>query len=245
MNKKSQKEPMSKRQALRLERARKQRTTRILTVGGILLVTVVFIGLLVYSSQQVSAGMIKVTPVDYPQMDGSRVGDPNAKVKIEIFEDFHCSACQAYTQSIEPTVIKELVITGKAYYEFHNYPFEDDQSTIKDSDNAAMAVLCAGEQNRFWDLKNLLYANVQFVWGEFSDERLESFAEMINLDMKQFKSCYSEKRYQADIDASIALGQQYQVQGTPSVFVNGEYLTPGYVPTFEQIREAVEKALAQ
>lgn len=245
MNKKPQKEPMSKRQTLREERARKQRLTRILTIGGIVLIMAVFIGLLVYSSQQATAGLVKVTPVDYPQMDGLKLGDPNAKVKIDVFEDFHCSACQAYTQNIEPTVIKELVVTSKAYYEFHNYPFEDDQSTVKDSDNAAMAALCAGEQNRFWDLKNLLYANVQFVWGEFSDSRLETFAEMIKLDMNQFKSCYSEKRYQVNIDASVALGQQRQVQGTPSVFVNGEYITPGYVPTFEQIRDAVEAALAQ
>jgi len=35
------------------------------------------------------------------------------------------------------------------------------------------------------------------------------------------------------------------VSGTPSVFVNGQQITPGFVPGFDDIRQAVEAALIQ
>jgi protein-disulfide isomerase len=172
------------------------------------------------------------------------IGNPQAKVKIEVFEDFHCSACRSYWQNVEPRVVKEIVDSGKALYVFRQFPFEDDRSDIKDSDQAAMAAECAAEQNRFWDFKDMLFTNVNYLVGEFSDVRLTAFAKALGLDMDQFEACYAEKRYQAQIDADIELANNMNVGGTPSVFVNGIEVSPGKVPTFEQILQMVEQALA-
>ena len=43
-----------------------------------------------------------------------------------------------------------------------------------------------------------------------------------------------------DIQDAIRMG----ISGTPSVFVNGKIITPSQVPSFEEIKAAVEIALA-
>ncbi|MEW5871268.1 MAG: thioredoxin domain-containing protein [Chloroflexota bacterium] len=249
MDEKKKRTPQSKRQAMREERARKARRQRITVIASILGVIILVVALVLLSNQQRASTPVgaftTITPLGYTQTDGVKIGNPEAKVVIDIYEDFKCSACQSFTQYIEPEVIKNLVDTGQAYYVFHNLPFMDDSTMIKESDLAAHAVMCAAEQNRFWDYKAMLYANLNFVAGEFNDARLKAFAESLGLNTKDFNACYEDKKYQPDIDLDVAQANSMSITGTPSVFVNGQAVAPGYVPTFEQIKEAVDKALAQ
>jgi len=243
-----EKETMSKRRARKEELRRKERQQRIIIIVAIIAIAGAIIGLVAYPSikgkNNQPEEFIRVTPVSYTTANGTALGNPNSKVVIDLFEDFQCSACQIYTRDFEPQVIKEIVETGKVYYVFHQYPFEDDKSSgIKESDNAALASECAAEQNRFWDYKNILFANQNQVYGQFSDARLEAFAKSLGLIMDKFKSCYQEKRYQNKLNEGINLGIQMGVKGTPSVYVNGVNVAPGKVPTVEIILQAVEQAL--
>jgi protein-disulfide isomerase len=79
--------------------------------------------------------------------------------------------------------------------------------------------------------------------GSLRDKRLIAFAEAIGLDMNAFQACFSENRYKTQIDADLAMGNKWGVNGTPSVFVNGLLIKPGYVPEFTDIQQAVEAAL--
>jgi len=76
------------------------------------------------------------------------------------------------------------------------------------------------------------------VEGEYSDARLQAFANSIKLNMDQFKTCVAEARYQSKLDEGLNLGVKMGVKGTPSVFVNGVFVTPG----FAEIQQAVLKA---
>ena len=246
--------PKSKRQAYREQRARKARTQRIIVIGGIVAFSVLFIGLLWYTNFQRNNApvgeFISITPQAYTNADGLKIGNPNAKVVLDIFEDFTCIACKGYTQSIEAQVIRELVDTGLVYYVFHNYPFLDDSSNsfsfaTKDSDNSAHAAMCAAEQNLFWVYHAMLYANSEETGGVFSENRLKAFAESVGLDTQKFNACLDDRPYQKEIDQDIALALQMGVTGTPSVFVNGQAVKPGFVPKFEDIKAAVDAVLAQ
>jgi protein-disulfide isomerase len=248
----NQEKKLSKRQALRLERQKKQRQQRIITIGAIVAVALVLVLLFaVPTIQSINAfnepvgDFVQITPKAWPDMvDGRAIGDPNAPAKIEVFEDFQCSACRGYTSMIEPVVISELVETGQAYYIFYNYPFMDDRSNIKDSDNAAMGSMCAAEQGMFWDFKALLYENYGYGPGGYSDSRLLAFAESLGMNGEEFSACLRQNRYKDQIDEDLALGNAYGVTGTPSVFVNGVIVKPGYVPSFEEIQAAVNDAIA-
>jgi protein-disulfide isomerase len=245
---KKKSEQVSKRQKLREQRKRKARQQRLLVIIGAAAVILLVVGLLVGSSVREAfrpvGDYVKITPTTYPMEEGTSLGNPGAAVKIEVFEDFKCIACKTYSESVEPEVIQNIVSTGDVYYYFHQRPFLDNASAVKDSDRSAIAAMCAAEQNRFWDYKTMLFANFYSVPNEFSKKRLLAFAEELNLDMDAFSDCYQENRYKDVINEEIVLGDELKVTGTPSVFVNGIVVSPGYVPTYEDIKEAVEAALA-
>ena len=229
----------------RIKRQQEQRRKTLIAVLVIAVVMVLIIALpsLINKAQPVG-DIVQITPVARPLADGRTMGSPDAPVKIDVYEDFQCSACANYTFEIEKQIIEELIPTGQVYYVFHQYPFLDDRSTQKESDQAANASMCALEQGRFWDYHDMLYANQS---GEnltgFSDKRLVAFAETLGLDVKAFEDCFDENRYQADIDKDLAEGAALGVTGTPSVFVNGTAVMPGYVPSYESIKAAVDEAL--
>ena len=106
--------------------------------------------------------------------------------------------------------------------------------------------MCAADQGRFWDYHQMLYEN----WkgeneGNFSNSRLKAFAESLNLNMDEFEACFDENRFKDEINADMAAGQGMGASGTPSVFVNGKIVSPGKVPSYEEIKAAVDAALNQ
>jgi protein-disulfide isomerase len=63
--------------------------------------------------------------------------------------------------------------------------------------------------------------------------------------MGKFNACFKANRFKAKIDADIAAGAKLGVNGTPSIFVNGVQVTPGYMPTYNQILQAIDAAQAK
>ena len=248
MSKKST-QKKGKRQLMRERReqqARRQRLITVLIIVGVALVLVGFVAVPAIRTATAPVGdFVEITPKSYPQEDGRFLGDPGAPVTVEVFKDYKCSACKSYSEQIEPLVISELVEPGTVYYIFRQYPFLDDNLRVKDSDNSANASMCAADQNRFWDYKAMLFANLTYESNEFNDKRIVAFAESLGLDMDRFNQCYDDKSFQGEIDSDIALGGDLGVNGTPSVFVNSVQVKPGYVPSFDEIKAAVETALNQ
>jgi len=242
----------SKRHEIREKRRKQQQRQRLLIVAIILGATLILVGVVVIPgiiqrAQEASSpvgDIVTITPYPRPNAQGTALGDPNAPVKIDVFEDFQCPSCQVYTEQVEKQVIDTYVATGKVFYTFHQYPIVDRSAALKESHQAANASMCASAQGRFWDYHDMLYAN----WngenqGSLRDKRLIAFAEAIGLDMNAFRTCFSENRYKTQIDADLAMGNKWGVNGTPSVFVNGLLIKPGYVPEFTDIQQAVEAAL--
>ena len=86
--------------------------------------------------------------------------------------------------------------------------------------------------------RSIIFANYTGEDGEFSEVRLEAFADSIKLNTDQFKTCLTEARYQAKLDEGLNLGVKMGVKGTPSIFVNGANVVPG----LNEILQAVQKA---
>ncbi len=235
----------SKRQEIRARRSRQKRSQQVVLIVMVT-VGVLLSALALIRGQAQSIGeIVQITPLPRPLANGPALGDPNAPVTIDVFEDFQCPACASYSEQVEPLIISAYVETGQVYYVFHNFPFIDDGTASKESDQAASASLCAGEQGRFWDYHDMLFAN----WngenvGAFADVRLKAFAESLGLDAAAFDGCLDDGRYMDVVNADYQLGTRMGVQGTPSVFVNGVLLTPGFIPSFQDVQQAVEAALS-
>ena len=239
---------VSKRQARREQIRRKEQRGRLIGIGLISIGAIFIAFLIIYPNFKPVAEVVAAEPKTYPQADKMALGDPNAPVKIDVYEDFQCPACGNYTRDTEPLIIENLVATGKVYYVFHNYPFLDGAGAGNngESDQAANASMCASEQNKFWEMHATIYAN----WngenqGAYDDKRLTAFAEKVGLDMDAFNACFEANKYKAEIQADFDGGNAVGVQGTPSIFVNGTFIKPGFVPSYDEVRQAVEAAMAE
>ncbi|MGA2490995.1 MAG: thioredoxin domain-containing protein [Anaerolineales bacterium] len=240
---------MSKRQEIRERRRREQIRNRIivivLVVMGALLVAFAFIMPSIATARNAANAaktpVLIVTPRKFnAKVDGVHLGDPNAPVKVDIYEDYRCSACLAYTQGIEPQVIKNYVETGKVYYTYHSFIVIDNHDGTDASYRSANAAMCASEQNRFWDYHATLYANqITEDASLYTDTRLVTMAENLKLDMTAFNQCYQAKKYASVVQKDISAGQSLNITGTPSIFVNGTL-----VPNFSNAVQAIDSALA-
>lgn len=238
-------EKKSKRQERREKMRQQEMRSRLTTIGLITVGALLLVIAFVWPQFTTIDNLIVPEPrTDLPNPDGLSLGDPNAPVVIDVFEDFQCPACQFFSESVEPLIIEYLVKTGKARLVYHNYPFIDGDGASNggESDQAANASMCANEQGKFWDMKEILYAN----WngenrGNLSDRRLVAMAEAINLDMDTFNACFDANTYRDDIQAAFEYGQELGVSGTPSAFVNGAKAgQEGKIPTFQDIAVAVD-----
>ncbi len=242
---------LSKRDEIKAQRTRKKRQRRMNTflgVGGfIVLLILVLISPTIYNNYLKPVGsFVRITPVAYPMENGKAIGNPNAKVKIMAFEDFQCTSCKQYVDTVENQLLTSSYITnGQVYYEIMQFPIIDANSITKESQQAANASMCALEQGKFWAYHDILYANQGVEnGGSFNDKRLVAFAESLGLNMTQFNQCFSANKYKAQIEADYQQGVSLGVNGTPTLFINGKQITPGFVPTYDELKSAIDAALA-
>jgi protein-disulfide isomerase len=190
--------------------------------------------------------IVKITPkVPTAKVNLTTMGDPNAPVKMDVWEDFQCPACKQYSENIEPRVLLNYVDTGKVLYTFHFFAFLDQNQGGLESHKAANAALCAADQGRFWEFHDVLFAN----WigenaGSFTVPRLLAMGDSIQLKKDTFSQCVTGNTHASQVNQDLAAGQSVGVQGTPSVFVDGTLLTPGYIPTYDQIAAAIDAAIS-
>jgi len=242
---------ISKRDAIKAQRTRKKRQQRmnsIFWVGGfILIIILIIITPTILNSLKPAGDFVKITPVAYPMVDGKTIGNPNAKVKIEVFADFQCPACKGYSETTEKKLLaSSYVSNGQVYYIFRHWPFLDRDYATKESHQAANASMCALEQGRFWDYHAILFTNQGVVenGGSFNNKRLQAFAESLGLDMTAFNSCFNNNKYSSDIEADYQMGVTAGINSTPSFLINGTNLFPDHVPTYEELTAAIDATLA-
>jgi protein-disulfide isomerase len=197
----------------------------------------------IYPSIAPVGDVVSITPIARPQTDGRQIGDPSAPVLIELYEDFQCPGCKAFTDSIEPRILDAYVATGQARLIFRHYPFLGEESL-----QAAHASMCADAQGRFWDYHDMLFANQAGEnRGAFVDRRLLAFAENLGLETDAFGDCFDEQAHEAEIAQDVQDAREAGVSSTPTILVNGVIVpsaTPGAITGFPEISAAIEAALA-
>jgi protein-disulfide isomerase len=149
------------------------------------------------------------------------MGDPKATVKLVEFSDYQCPFCKRFFKDTEPLLDTSYVSTGKVYFTYRstgNWVSRNSNSGLTESEDAAMAAYCAGDQNMFWQMHDMLFANNQDVEdsGSFVDRRLTSIAQAAGLDMTKFNDCYSSKKFKSQVDQDYKDALTAGVQGTPS-----------------------------
>ena len=99
---------------------------------------------------------------------------------------------------------------------------------------AAIAALAAGKQGKFWEVHEKLFANQ----SDLNDTKVEAIAGELGLDMEKFKKDLQDPAIASVIDRDMNDGLKANVQGTPSIFINGKLLNQR-----NYLLQAVEAAL--
>jgi protein-disulfide isomerase len=228
---------MSKRAEVRERRRRKKQRER-LTWGFIIAGVVLIIAAIIIMPYLQPVGDIIIPPsLDRSMVDGNSIGDPNAPVVLEEFSDFQCGHCRNFSENVEPQLIKEYVASGELYIVYKALPLYPSSIPISE------ASLCARDQGKFWEYKDIVYANQNSNSSNpYSTRRLSAFAESIGLDVEAFDDCVGDRMHKDEVEQIMLEAQDLEVTGTPTFFVNGKLLR-GNQP-IEVFREEIEVVLA-
>jgi protein-disulfide isomerase len=150
----------------------------------------------------------KISSVDVygEPFDGTNV----ARIAIIEYSDFDCSFCAKYARTVFPRINQEYVKTGKIRYFFRDLPERDEtNSWLK-----ARAARCAGDQGKFWEMHDLLFAQQE---NPIQDPT--PLAQTIGLDVEQFGKCFSTWKYVENIQRSAEGAKRMGIFGTPAFLI--------------------------
>lgn len=213
-----------------------------MTQNAKLSITLVFLavfGLLIYIGV---GGSDSPEPAENPELTRADTHflteAPDNKVELVEFLDFECEACRAQFPTME-RIRREY--DGKINFAIRYFPLSGHQNGM----NAALAVEAASKQDALEEMYMKMY-ETQGEWGESPDSKADvfvGFAEELGLDMKQFKADVNDPATKEMITKDQADGAALGVQGTPTIFLNGEQLEA--MPRYELLKERIDALLAE
>jgi protein-disulfide isomerase len=137
-------------------------------------------------------------------------GSVAATVTVVEFSDYECPHCAAAIPLLRQI---ERDLEGRIRVVHMNFPLSGHQHAMP----AARAALAAGRQGKFWEMNDLLFQNQRHL--ETAD--IERYATQLSLDMTRFRADSASPEIEAQIQASRREGERLQINGTPTIFING------------------------
>lgn len=213
----------SKRQQRREKIKQREARSRLITISLITLGAALLVFVFLYPTIKPIAEVVTVN-VDLPTTyEDNTMGDPNAPIKVEEFSDFQCPFCERFHNETEALLKQYYVETGKVYFVYHsmgNWVSQNMGGLNTESQDAAAAAYCAGDQDKFWNMHAYLFGNVL---GEgvdsFTDKRLAEIAAKAGLNMDEFNSCYDSGKYVERTQQDLQDGTAAGINGTPGFLV--------------------------
>jgi protein-disulfide isomerase len=172
---------------------------------------------------------------------GIKYGPDSARVRLLVFSDYQCPACQHFASNGEKSLRSEYINSGKVQMIYYDFPLTEIH---KWAFMAARAGRCAEDQGKFTEYHDQLFAN-QSDWSfeqSAPTGRFEGYAKDVGLDVAKFKTCLNSDRHADLVSANRALGTSLGVRGTPALFMNGKYLTEEW-RDFTDLRARIEAEL--
>jgi len=149
---------------------------------------------------------------DVPTDDDPGIGPENAPVTIIEFSDYQCPYCRRWTEQVE----KKLLETygDKLRIVYRDFPLTSIHSEALP---AAEAANCAGEQGKYWEYHDALFAQ-EYGLGE---DAYIAYAKDVGLDIDKFTACVDEHRYRDEVLSDQEYALNLGVRSTPTFFING------------------------
>lgn len=192
--------------------------TRNLVIVMITFIVVVGVIFSLISSRSNSTVAI---PAAVSESDGyGIVLNPNSTPKIDVYVDYQCPACRAF-EIINGGYLNEVIAQKKAKVVFHPMTFIGPESIL-----AANSAACAADENKFVDMNLALFQNQSDSEnsGKWSNKFLVELGKSIGINSGTFESCVNDGKYVKWTSNVASASAKANVNGTPTIFVNGKEL---------------------
>ena len=179
-----------------------------------------------------------------PEVDGRPVkGNPDADVVLVEWGDFECPYCTR----AQPVVEALLEQRADVKVVFKHFPLSFHPAAMP----AALAAEAAGEQGRFWEMHDALFALGKDLRKQVPDGPMaasgpvpfEAQAAELGLDIERFRADYRSDALRARVDADLAEGRAIGVTGTPSFYVDARKVEERLHPA--TLSRLVDRAAAE
>jgi protein-disulfide isomerase len=178
---------------------------------------------------------------DLVRADLARIqGSPNAPLWVIEVSDFQCPYCKQWHDSTYETFRNEFVRTGKVRLAYVNFPLAQHPYAWP----AAESAMCAGAQNKFWQMHDALF-NTQDRWETLPSPAtfFDSLARAQGVDIDRWRQCVQSGKMKTWIQADHDRAQTAGASSTPS-FMIGDKMLVGAQP-IEELRSAIDSAMAK
>lgn len=167
--------------------------------------------------------------VDIAVTDSDHIrGDKNAPITIIEYSDFQCPFCQRFHDTMKQVM---EAYPNDVRWVYKHFPLDSIHPYAR---GAAEASECAGDQDKFWEFTDILYANQSSIKPDYFSE----VAKDLGLNTKTFDDCLSSGKYASLVTDQFNEGRQNGVTGTPGNFINGQ-IVKGAVP-FSQMQTMID-----
>lgn len=157
-------------------------------------------------------------------------GKPGATVTLVEYGDYLCSH-SAEAHPLIKRLMKEF--HNELQFVFRNFPDESHPEALI----AAQAAEAAGLQNKFWEMHDLIFEQLE----QLTEDNLVYFAETLNLNVERFENDRTSQNVLSKIESDVESGIRSYVEDTPTFFINDERLE-NYDETYESLANAIRKA---
>lgn len=159
-------------------------------------------------------------------------GPATAPITIIEFSDYQCPYCARVT----PTLAKlRAAYPDKIRIIFKDFPLPNHQLAPK----AAEAAHCASEQDKYWEMHDVMFANQQ----QIDVAGLKKSATSLGLDQAKFDQCLDSGKFADIVKTNLDQGTKLGISSTPTLYVNGRPVI-GAQP-YEYFVNVIEEELAK
>jgi protein-disulfide isomerase len=118
---------------------------------------------------------------------------------------------------------------------FKDFPLPNHAQAPK----ASEAAHCAGEQGKYWEMHDRIFANQQSMGVPV----LKQHAIALGLNAAAFDQCLDSGKHAASIAEDMKLGESLGVQSTPTIYINGRPVIGAQ--SYEYFQNVVDEELAR
>lgn len=198
-------------------------------------------GFFILNTSKTSA-MSETDMVDLPPHLADRsMGNPDASVTIIEYANYTCSFCGEFHENVFDKLKTEYIDTNKVNF-IHREVITDGPGLL-----ATSLARCLPD-NQYFGMAAVLYKNQQeWAYGQETidgvKEALRKYSNLAGLSVDELNACFDDTAKQEEIlDHFKKLADEDKIQGTPSIYINGEYVKNWQ---WDNLKKEIDAALGE